>query len=54
MRGMKLSDDELEFLEMVRMLNDEGKKLLWEYSKELENESALLDKPDIIENKKER
>ena len=46
---MKLSDDEMEFLEMVRKLNDEGKKLLWEYATELENESPVLDKPDIIE-----
>ena len=32
---MKLSDDELEFLEMVRLLNDEGKRLLLETAKEL-------------------
>ena len=47
---MKLSDDELEFLQSIRKLNEEGKKLLWEYSKELENESPVLDKPDIIES----
>ena len=32
---MKLSTDELEFLEMVRKLNDEGKRLLLETAKEL-------------------
>ena len=51
---MKLSKEDMELLQLIRKLNEEGKKLLWEYSKELENESALLDKPDIIENKKER
>ena len=49
---MKLSDDELELLQSIRKLNEEGKKLLWEYSKELENESPVLDKPDMIETKK--
>ena len=33
---MDLSDDELEFLQDVRRLNEEGKRLLWEYAKELE------------------
>ena len=50
---MKLSKEDMELLQLIRKLNEEGKKLLWEYVTELEK-SSLLDKPDIIENKKER